>query len=1115
MNRGLIAAGRAAADDLLGGVFGFPIVKAKAPDPLTPGGFDALVLDLLVEIQKVAYGPEKEALDKALEELDQDWHKMTKTQRSNAIAIAANKFLGLTKTIAPKVGNVVQAKGKALITGTKAAAAKKYKLSIEPNFSAIDETIINAVATHQAHFIRDQYGVRSVQFSKIARDVVASGLEEGLDRYKIAEELGKTLNTTIAARSDGYWQLIASVFTSRSITFGALSSFTEAGIESFTFEAVLDEVTTEMCRFMHGKTFSVKAGMQRYEEVAAAPDPEMVKELQPWAAVGKTEDGGTALFYKSGGERKPIAAIDSPAYGQKDKVGTYSKAMSPAALQAAGLSCPPLHGHCRSTIVPGDGPAPAVSVPAAVPTPATPIPVAPLPQPGPPPAPVVLPANLAELVRPIDTRTVDNETLPALTAAEEAALAAKKHQEKILEALENALDYGPVKQAPASAGYPGYVLHGLQSLPEDEDGLPKEPWDSKAITPSKLAGAKKQNPTLIEISQVTVGSALVNGKAMAAAIKAGKLKNPDPNDVVLVKIGGKLYTRDVDSERLIVAAHLTGKTVLPGKVIDLDKFAAQEAKKKPKTVAAAAAAPPAVPPPAITPQPPPAPPPKAASAADADTILHEQTGSNKGSNAGGFYTGADGVKRYVKFYDDPSQAYCEHLANNIYNDLGLGAPESVIFDNRGKPAYASVIFDGGKTIKDAGLTEERAKKFMKGFVADVLTGNWDAIGTGFDNAMVLPDGRVVRIDNGGTFLFRAQAGRKPEALLGAISEWDVFFSSKNPYYSQVASKAGVGSPEEMADEVVAGIRAVIALRDAHGGEYGGWRAYVDKAAPGMPLADRQKVVNMLNDRTELLQKKLAELTKPKPPPPKPGEARFVLKQYSTVAPRPGLRLEDLPETEVIDDTYGKIRRSNPDKTTSGEKYADYKKRANESIARISSAAKSGIVSFTGSGYSSIRDSEERGSPDHRSEAIQKAYGVATPEPGTVYRGIHSLPRAVIDKYTSSETFQLGKTGGATSSTSWLIDVSIDSFMEGRYDHPSYAGEKYKILFVLNQKSGIPVETISAVGTDEHEILMKRDAKFRVTGLSRAKGTERILIVEAEEIVDPTGIGGPKAFGGGP
>jgi hypothetical protein len=97
-------------------------------------------------------------------------------------------------------------------------------------------------------------------------------------------------------------------------------------------------------------------------------------------------------------------------------------------------------------------------------------------------------------------------------------------------------------------------------------------------------------------------------------------------------------------------------------------------------------------------------------------ILAWKTGGPKGSNEGGFYTSADGVNRYVKFYDDPAQAHGELLANAMYRELGIEAPEAIVFEHEGKHVYASKLLEG-KTLDEVGVTQENAREFFNGFAA--------------------------------------------------------------------------------------------------------------------------------------------------------------------------------------------------------------------------------------------------------------------------------------------------------------------------------------------------------------------------------------------------------------
>jgi len=352
VNLVLVRAGIRTADALLERFYGLAPLKKAGPDPLTPRGFDRVVLGVLRELRAGVAGKEKKAIEALLRELEKDWSKLGEAAKDAAFRAAAEKYLGFGPDVGAAVGQVARHVGPTIIAGTKAAAVHRDRLRIEPSLNAVDERMVVAAATHQALFARDEHGRRSAWLSDRARAVVSQGLEEGLDRYEIAKRIRSDLGAAADARSENYWRLIASVFTGRARSYGHLSAMSEAAVEEFEFEAVLDEVTTDVCRFMHGKVFSVGAGLSRFAEVEQAQDPEDVKDLQPWAGTAKTDDGGRAIFYKAGGARSMVARVDESAVGRKDEVGRYSGGMRRGALEKAGLTTPPLHGHCRSTVLP-------------------------------------------------------------------------------------------------------------------------------------------------------------------------------------------------------------------------------------------------------------------------------------------------------------------------------------------------------------------------------------------------------------------------------------------------------------------------------------------------------------------------------------------------------------------------------------------------------------------------------------------------------------------------------------------------------------------------------------------------------------------------------------------
>jgi hypothetical protein len=233
-----------------------------------------------------------------------------------------------------------------------------------------------------------------------------------------------------------------------------------------------------------------------------------------------------------------------------------------------------------------------------------------------------------------------------------------------------------------------------------------------------------------------------------------------------------------------------------------------------------------------------------------DNYLEKKIGDAQGTNKGGFYKGADGKERYIKFYKDPVQGKCEVLANEIYKDLGIGAPKSEVFETATGEAFGSEIIPASKELNSVKVTPELAGRIMEGFAADVLTANWDAVGLEKDNIRV-KNGEPYRVDNGGSFLFRAQAGRKPDHLLTNPTEVKGFFDpSINHAYLSVAKAAGYKNHTEMGHELERQVSKISALES----KSGGWDKYVKDKVPTLTGTDRGKVVGMLVSRTSALKK---------------------------------------------------------------------------------------------------------------------------------------------------------------------------------------------------------------------------------------------------------------------
>lgn len=336
----------------------FRIDVSKALNPLDDDDFVVIIGRLTRSLINATKGEEGRVLDKAIGMLDVNWANMTGTERDRiieaariAVGKAPTRFIKPIKNELTVVGPRVT---KSTKLNTKRRLSTRLSTNIKTSFEARDKRVIDHLVNSQAFFIRDEWGRRSSQFSGLARQIVADGLEEGLGRDSIAESLDRRIRASIGLeKSKGYWNVIAGVFTNRSRTWGQLASYDEAGIERMVFSAVMDEVTTDQCRALNGRVFEVSAGIQRYTAVQEAEDPEAVKDIMPWIQTGSDGQGGKVMFVKGkDGRRTIVGQVFRSGVGKKDDPGAFRGMFTSAQLQAIGAFLPPLHGRCRSTVEP-------------------------------------------------------------------------------------------------------------------------------------------------------------------------------------------------------------------------------------------------------------------------------------------------------------------------------------------------------------------------------------------------------------------------------------------------------------------------------------------------------------------------------------------------------------------------------------------------------------------------------------------------------------------------------------------------------------------------------------------------------------------------------------------
>lgn len=160
--------------------------------------------------------------------------------------------------------------------------------------------------------------------NKYFNEIVAPELQDivkrifdnpGISGADIDTAAYKAVREAMEARlkSVPYWRIVANAAASRGFHYGAIKAGIIKGAQGYKLVAVLDEKTSEICRFMNGKEFWV-ADAEIQVNKAAAADGNDIKIAAPWLSYRTVKD------------------------------------MTNDELRDHGFIVPPFHGHCRTTI---------------------------------------------------------------------------------------------------------------------------------------------------------------------------------------------------------------------------------------------------------------------------------------------------------------------------------------------------------------------------------------------------------------------------------------------------------------------------------------------------------------------------------------------------------------------------------------------------------------------------------------------------------------------------------------------------------------------------------------------------------------------------------------------
>lgn len=201
----------------------------------------------------------------------------------------------------------------------------RFKASAVPDFDAIDERTIESLGNSGIFWIQDAFeeGLQTQM-----NNIVESVLAQGESAFTLAEKLKENFGDLVQG-TEWYWYTVSSAVLNRTRNFANIRQYVKAGITKYEIVAVRDDRTTEICKFMDGRVFTVENAVNVIEDTLEANEPQDIKDSHPW--LGWDEETGV-----------PIRMID----GKETTLPNDT-----AELESLGVSVPPFHGGCRTTTV--------------------------------------------------------------------------------------------------------------------------------------------------------------------------------------------------------------------------------------------------------------------------------------------------------------------------------------------------------------------------------------------------------------------------------------------------------------------------------------------------------------------------------------------------------------------------------------------------------------------------------------------------------------------------------------------------------------------------------------------------------------------------------------------
>jgi len=301
--------------------------EGEDDDPTTLAGLlflEALMVKALLEATESAREEAVKSLLAVVSDLPTTkisfWQRQTLRKKIDRILTKLR--IKLVRLSAPVIHQMMSriAKESAELTG-----AKHFAQLVTTSFR--DASQIANLSRSQMLFFSKHF---DADISLKARDIVVGVIK---DNVKTPEKVRGILSTKLGKvidQSESYFEVFTTNALNTARSFANLRTFQKMGVTKFMIEAVIDSRTSDICLDLDQKTFFVQTGINQMEKMANATSVEDIQNTSPWIHQG--EDG---YYIERNGSQV-----------------NFNENVSSSFLSGIGVTFPPYHARCRSTVVP-------------------------------------------------------------------------------------------------------------------------------------------------------------------------------------------------------------------------------------------------------------------------------------------------------------------------------------------------------------------------------------------------------------------------------------------------------------------------------------------------------------------------------------------------------------------------------------------------------------------------------------------------------------------------------------------------------------------------------------------------------------------------------------------